>query len=395
MYESVVDACRRWLEANLETILATREGANLRSWWKMVNSVSSIKEGLRGAGVVMVRMKREGGGLPDGMAEADARDLDAQTRFLGAENGVIDLDTGALLNGSEARDQLITHTVRDAYDPAARHPAVDKLLGHLGSRERGWLLDSLGYALRGNPSRRALLIVGGGGGGKSTLLSALSACLGTGASGYAGVMGEGALSGQKNVSAGLNPEMSVFQLPKRLVVVGEENRLADIGRFKQITGGDEIAVRRPYEPDGQARRVSATMIQAINEDSLPSLKLEHEATYDRIRALPYPSIRAEERDHGLRDVLINDPRARQALVALLVKHAVSNPFPPMDIPSVADKRAELRRESVGAGFHDWALDSHRGDQGGKLTRCGPRMRSNRPSQLRWTTERGLRTPRGA
>ena len=203
----------------------------------------------------------------------------------------------------------------------------------------------------------ALLIVGPGGGGKSTLLAALAACLGNTGGGYAGDMSEGALASGKQVHAGLNPEMAVFQLPKRLVVVGEESALSNIGRFKRLTGGDNLTVRKPYERESRTLRVSATIVQAVNEDTLPNLRLENEATFDRLRTLPYPSIPESERDPNLGGVLVNHPGARQALFALLIRHAVENRLAPADIPSVAEKRAEVRRESIGAGFYDWATSA--------------------------------------
>ena len=55
--------------------------------------------------------------------------------------------------------------------------------------------------------------------------------------------------------------------------------------------------------------------------------------------------------------LVDDPRARQAMLALLVQRAVRNRQPPIDIPSVDELRREVRRESVGAGFHDWVMTS--------------------------------------
>ena len=354
--EAAKDAFKSWARANYDSIFSTDLGRGFNAWWRNVNNSAWIQGSLHGAGMVLAEMAMNND-VPEDLTQADERELDRDMQYLGAPNGVIDLNTGALLTGEAARLKLVTHTIPDPYDPDAAHPAVEQLFLHLNPVERDWLLNSLGFALRGNPNRRALLIVGKGGGGKSTLLSALSACLGNDGTGYAGDMSEGALSRGKTVSAGLNPEMAVFQSPHRIVLVGEENTLSNIGRFKRLTGGDNLPVRMPYERQSSTKRVTATMIQAVNEDTLPNLRLENEATFDRLRTLPYPSIPEDERDTDLGVTLVDNPKARQAMLALLVQRAAHNRRPPPDIPSVAELRREVQRESVGAGFHDWVTTS--------------------------------------
>ena len=354
--EAAKNAFKSWSHANYDAIFSTDLGRGFNSWWRNVNNSAWMQGSLHGAGMVLAEMALNNE-VPEDLTQADELELDRDMQYLGASNGVIDLNTGALLTGEAARLKLVTHTIPDPYDPDATHPAVEQLFSHLNPLERDWLLDSLGFALRGNPNRRALLIVGKGGGGKSTMLAALAACLGNDGSGYAGDMSEGALSRGKTVSAGLNPEMSIFQSPHRIVLVGEENTLSNIGRFKRLTGGDNLSVRMPYERQSSTRRVTATMIQAVNEDALPNLSLENEATFDRLRTLPYPSIPEDRRDLDLGVTLVDDPRARQAMLALLVQRAVRNRQPPIDIPSVDELRREVRRESVGAGFHDWVMTS--------------------------------------
>ena len=354
--EAAKDGFKTWARANYDIIFSTDLGRGFNAWWRNVNNSIWIQSSLHGAGMVLAEMTLNKD-VPNDLTQAGERELDRDMRYLGAPNGVIDLNTGALLTGEAARTKLVTHTIPDPYDSDATHPAVDKLFKHLNPTERDWLLNSLGFALRGNPNRRALLIVGKGGGGKSTLLAALAACLGNDGTGYAGDMSEGALSKSKAVSAGLNPEMAVFQSPHRIVLVGEENTLSNIGRFKRLTGGDNLPVRMPYERQSSTKRVTATMIQAVNEDTLPNLRLENEATFDRLRTLPYPSLPEDKRDTNLSVTLVDDPKARQAMLALMVKRAVYNTRPPVDIPSVAELRREVRRESVGAGFHDWVTTS--------------------------------------
>ena len=107
-----------------------------------------------------------------------------------------------------------------------------------------------------------------------------------------------------------------------------------------------VTFRRMYEGDQVEKPTMATRVFACNRDDVPSMKWTDKATFERLRALPYPALPQGERDLNLPRRL-NTKRARQAIAALLVRYAVANPEPPEDIPSVAGLREELRAEEVG------------------------------------------------
>ena len=98
--------------------------------------------------------------MPAGTVSALAKDLDEHSRYIGCPNGVLDLNSGTLLRGDAAREKLVTRSVPDPYVPTARHEAVDAMLAHLTDENREWVLDALGYALRGNPARRIYVLEG-------------------------------------------------------------------------------------------------------------------------------------------------------------------------------------------------------------------------------------------
>ena len=313
----------------------------------------SCREGLLLAGSVIAHWEEEEDPPPAfaKLTLAKKSQLDADLRYLGCDNGVVDLHTGSLMRSSQARKKLVTRNTGVGYGSEARHPAVDKLTAHLSDEQREWLLAALGYALRGYPDRTLYLLVGPPGGGKSTFLTAVRLALGE----YADALAEGALT-QRNVNsatAGLSPEMEPFTRC-RIVIDSDLEASARLstGRLKKLAGGDEVKWRGLHRGFDDTRRVSATMFISINDDQMPSLAMDS-GLYERLRPLPYPAVPLAQRDSGLRSEL-EQPEAKAAMLALLVRYAVKTEQPPAITGDVMQLRDQLLRESMGAGFCDWA-----------------------------------------
>lgn len=282
--------------------------------------------------------------LPPALTLAREQDLDADPRYLGAPNGVVDLDTGRLLTGEAARRCLVTRTLPDPFDPEASYEGVDKLFGHLEEQDREWLLNALGFALRGTPSRRLYLLVGETAGGKSTLFGALQAALGELADAVDPVTLLAPGRGASNT--GPRPESERW-VTRRLLVCSEPvtGRLDWVG-LKAKSGGDSLPHRLVHQNYGATKAVTASLFLACNPASVPMPPLEDAALAERVRVLNYPQVPEGQRDPRLGERL-RHLGARQALAALLIRHAVANPVPPEDVPSVAAARAALREEAIG------------------------------------------------
>ena len=325
------------------------------SWAKRGQGPVAWHETFLSIGASVVALKREGR-LPSGLTEARDMDLDQNKRYLGAPNGVIDLDTGDLLTGEAARAKLITRTVPDPYNPKAQHPAVDGLLAHLEEEQRAWILAAVAYALRGNPNRRIYVLEGPPGGGKTTLLNAVRACLGSAkAGGYGFTVQENALVVDYRSNANSHSSHLVDFTSGRIATASDipNNRKLDTNLLKRLSGTEMINPREVGMPAGPERVATATLFIAMNPGGLEVMDLTEPALFERIRILPYPELppdRPPDRDLAMN--VITEPSIRQAMLALLVSYAVANRWPPDDIPSVAQARQAAREDALGdAG--DW------------------------------------------
>jgi P4 family phage/plasmid primase-like protien len=106
--------------------------------------------------------------------------LDSNNYYLGCENGVVDLTSGALLEGTP--DLLITKSTGVHYDPEAACPLWDKFLMEimLGDAEMvAYLQKAVGYTLTGNVSEEVLhFAYGTGNNGKSVFANILTKLFG-------------------------------------------------------------------------------------------------------------------------------------------------------------------------------------------------------------------------
>ena len=174
----------RMVQKSLDTMLrkawATLEGEPLAAVEKYERSSRKAAHWmavLETVGAAMGYFDRTGT-MPHGLLQCQETDLDAEGRYMGAPNGVIDLATGHLLTGQEARSKFVTQQVADAYNPREPEKEALRLFQHVPPVERDWLLDAFGFAMWGNPARRMYPIVGPPGGGKTTMLKAVTTALG-------------------------------------------------------------------------------------------------------------------------------------------------------------------------------------------------------------------------
>ena len=143
---------------------------------------NGIDELLKRVGGEYIRLRDRGRAASVTACSVD--ELDADLRFIGCANGVVDLHEARLLGAAEARSKLITGSTPVPYHPYAEHSPearadIERLFRYLPESLASWWWDCLAYALGGLPAKRLYIGIGDADAGKTTLLEALRKALGT------------------------------------------------------------------------------------------------------------------------------------------------------------------------------------------------------------------------
>ncbi len=306
------------------------------------------KKVIANAGAIAQNWARNGHASFSELTEAETRELDAAGRYLGCHNGVVDLETGDLLNCSDARKYLVTRSTGITYDQEARHDAVDKLTSHLAPDAAEYLWRVLGRALWARPDKAFIFLLGPRDSGKTTLALAIRKALGN----DAGEFSSDALRQERGQKIGPTPERRAL-IEQRIVIGSEaEDWKISPAKLKTFSGGGDVI---PYQPKYQPERsatVRATIILIANR--LPRLGLWDKAVVDRFRVIPYE--RPETRDPTIKGAFREEgnTQAAQAMLAKLIRFASMAP-PGVELhvpPSVEAKIKECIGEEKGT-FGVW------------------------------------------
>ena len=293
--------------------------------------------------------------------------LDNNLEWIGASNGVIGLCTGQhIRDPSHARKKLVVGMLPDPFDWSAHSELMNRLFAHIDDSVRRYLLESIAWALRGNPSRVFMVLLGESGGGKSTLIAALQSALGI----YTSTVNEDAFTRKRNTS-GLAPSIENLIAPRRLAFLPEANKaLYDPERLKAISGSDRITWRPLYRPE-RTDRVTATVMMVANH--LPRFDGTDDALMERMRVLPYPSIPATDRDASMINAFVGNSEiaivARQSLVVEIVKAGSKLTSPPAAPPFVRNATQDAMTDLIGeAGL--WIRENVIQRKDGRLSTSG-------------------------
>ena len=348
------------------------------------------------------------GDIPPELTVCQPEDLDRDPLYLGCANGVVDLDGGRLLPTEDGRRKLISRNTGVPFDPGERDDFVDDLLTPLSAPERGYLLATLGHALRGGRSGRWYVLCGVSGSGKSIFLGTIAAALGVVESGgYAFYLADRMMiSGRHNNTTRFADHLVNFTRGR--IALGDDLPL-EYARLngtlvKTLTGAELLTGWDKRHVNGVPPPVTATIFQAMLPQDLDHLDLNDPALVDRTHVLSYrtgyrhnigdslaahfeeDADQVDLNDHAIADKTLppsHVPRdgrtrgvgptsvpithqARRAMLALLVRNAAANSKAPDAPESVTALLRERRRANIGS-VGCWLLDHLRVTEDGDET----------------------------
>ena len=359
---------REWYHASADAGLDDKVVERIARW-----AVSTARHKARADALASVSAVAgwltESGTWPRGLTRARESDLNRPgSLFIGAPNGIVDLAEQRLLTRAEGRSKMVSRMITDDYDPDATHPDVDTLFSHLDPLDRAYILGSIGFGLRGRPSRRFFFLDGLGNDGKSTMANAVLLSMGD----YTGVaMAQATFTTRHERPDSPSAYLLSFQEFPVVFIPEPPDANFNWGLIRRISGGDMVGARQPHAPVQIHRKAQfiATVFFYSNPDTRPvPPPMVTRAIYDRYRLVDYPHIPDTKIDEQL-PTRLREKGARQALAALIIQHSMRHlGGPPADSPAVAINRRRVRRESLGESG-EWMMSkvTPTGDASDRLT----------------------------
>ena len=227
--------------------------------------------------------------------------FDTQPNLFNCLNGVLDLNTGTLLNHSP--ELMLSKVANVEYNANARCDRFDKFMKDImlgdGDKIR-YIQTLLGYAMSGTNEREEAYIFYGSTtrNGKSTLLDTINYLFGD----YGMNIQPESLAEQKK--SGRSASGDIARLNGcRLLQMAEppKNMKLDVALLKTLTGRDKITARHLYENDFEFTPIFKLF---INTNYLPVVLDDTLFTSERIKVITFERhFNPEEQDTGLKDTL--------------------------------------------------------------------------------------------
>ena len=248
-------------------------------------------------------------------------DLNNHPELLLCLNGVVNLQDAKFFENVDPA-LLITQKTNAAYLPNARDTIVDNFLRSILPDEetRAALVRFLGYSLTGYVSEeKALFIYGKGGNGKGTLTKLAMATFGDF---FSAVPVSAVIEANRFKDAGAaTTELNVLE-KCRLAIVEElpQGGKLDVAKFKSLTGGDKIPVRRLHE---EFHHIEPTHKLLLSGNHMPVLSDTRDpGLLRRLLTMNFTADFTRNPDRHLKEKLLTE-QARNAFLSLLVNEAVA------------------------------------------------------------------------
>ena len=302
-----------------------------QKWANQTESESRLKS--------MISLARSEPGIP-----IDNALLDNQPWFLNCLNGIIDLNTGALLPHDPKF--LITKMIYVEYHPEARAPTWEKYLSDVQTIPEivSFLQRAAGYSACGTAREQIVLIHHGHGqNGKSTFMKAMAAILGSGycQKGNMSLFAEQSTDRVRNDVACLSGTrmLSLSETSDRMIL--------DEALIKAVTGGDIIKARFLNK---EFFEFVPTFTVHIDTNHRPRIRGTEDGIWRRILLIPWTTrVPDEKKDLRLEEKLLAE---KEGILNWIVQGARSYLQGGLKIPEIIYEAShEYRRDEDIIG--DW------------------------------------------
>ena len=322
----------------------------------------------------MVLMQLEETEVRHGVRMVQRAEMDANRRYLGAPNGIIDLYTGQLAPVETARNLLVSASIPDDYDPDACHPDADRLFPPPGEGDPDALHRQRVYAaiLQNWPRRQLIAELCPSGSGKTTEKNAVQRALGDQ---YVVEMDPVAWapSGRRYGGDPHNGDRLKLRLPARIAYTSEISGRVDGDFLKKAAGGEAYISARNVAEKRVTFRPSAFPWFQTNidrdQDGVESAVLNlgiHGSSDDaaairsRAKIITRPALDGDSIDPTLVDRGgdlddADDRRFRQAVAARLVAYCAAHPGQPFpeDTPTMEERLYEQVQREMPPWQRQW------------------------------------------
>jgi P4 family phage/plasmid primase-like protien len=284
------------------------DGSAERLALKVVDSIAGENRGVYGKDELERHVKRsrkvchvknilEGASWKEEV-KINVDDVDNDPMLIGTLNGVVDLETGEIIQNS--KEYFSTKRVNTSFNKEAECPNWDRFLKRITGENQDmikYLNLLISYLLTGKTNEHKLFIIhGSGSNGKTTWVRCIQEILGE----YASQIPVESLSYTK--SNAIDDNLSRTK-GSRLTVTSEIKRGARLNEplVKQLTGGDKITAREMHKGSLEYKPTSK-FIMVVND--LPEITGSDSAMAKRVKVIPFSQvIHSDEEDKYLADKL--------------------------------------------------------------------------------------------
>ena len=309
-----------------------------------------------------IHVMRRDGELPASVRVVHVTALDANPRYFGVANGVIDLDNGELVSGSEAARCLSTVSTILPYEASARHAKVEYLTQGMDEEQRRLFWACIGASIR-SIEQRIYMLKGPPGSGKSTIVEMVMHALRTqGAERHAYTLAKSAFALERSPSPNAaNDHVGEPFARGRIAHMDEYRRgQIDTDMLVQYFGGSAEITWRKKWGEWITTPVRASVWWTLNEVPV-NLFADAAGMPRRVIVISVPAKLFEgDPNPKLRGEIKENDEIGRALLAKIIRETVANPTPPPTNSNMEKAQEEARIESFGE-FGEFLVDNFRRD----------------------------------